>query len=111
MPDDLDSVERRAKFVLDLKAVHRALGLPDDVRVVMLHVTRDPDRVHVTVEGSGVPVRELHSGQDASGLAWHGAVDAPVLEHPSAVFRIQFGGWKLGDPIDAGAAQGEPSDG
>lgn len=87
--------QRRAKIVLDMGALHRGLGLDDDVRVVMVHVTRDPDRVHVTVEGEGVPSYPLFGG-DLAVLAAEGLVDSPQLAHPYHEHRMVFGGWKLG---------------
>lgn len=88
----------RAKIVLDMEALHRGLGLDDDVRVVMVHVTRDPDKVHVTVEGEGVPAFPLFGG-DMAVLAAKGLVDSPQLAHPYHEKRIVFGGWKLGETL------------
>lgn len=76
-------MSRRAKFVLGVDLVRRALDLGPDLRVVMLHVTRDPDALHVTVEGEGVPVLSgrVDVGDDAV-LAWRGLMEAPVLAWP-----------------------------
>lgn len=79
--DDLDwPGRRRAKFVLDREVLHRALGLPEDVHVAMVHVTRDPDMVHVTIEGPGVPEREAFGGE-VGQLAWRGLTSPQQLPH------------------------------
>lgn len=83
-------MSRRAKYVLNRQEMHQALGLPDDVRVAGMHVTPDPDMVHVMVDG-GVPEYPL-AGGDMAAMAWEGTVEAPVLQHP-------FG--KRSDPASA----------
>lgn len=72
---------RRAKYVLTRPELHRALMLLPDVSVVGVHITRDPDAVHVTVEGAGVPEFGI-AGGDLAAMAWTGTVEAPVLRWP-----------------------------
>ncbi len=61
--------------------VQQALSLGPDQRVVMLHVTRDPDRLHVTVEGPGVSTPGK-GGAEWERRAWSGEVSAPGLPWP-----------------------------
>jgi hypothetical protein len=76
-----DVMGRRAKYVLNRVELHRALGLRPDVAVAGVHITRDPDAVHVTIEGDGVPPFPLGGG-DMAMQAWSGTVEAPVLRWP-----------------------------
>jgi hypothetical protein len=80
--DKSGAVRGRAKFVLGVDLVHRALGLGPEMRVVMLHVTRDPDAVHVTVEGDGIVGGSRGVDEDDAVLAWAGLVEAPALPWP-----------------------------
>lgn len=93
---------RRAKFILDRRTLHRALGLPADVRVVALHLTNDPDAVHVQIEGDTVPACPMLSDLDAAEMAYHGTTEAPILQHPWDHLHAEFQGWKLGEPVLTG---------
>ncbi len=102
----VDAGERRAKFMFDRPTMHQALGLPDDVRIVSMHVTPDPDQLHVIVEGAGVPVgqaRPWTDGDDYMGAAYRGELGTWTLPHPYHRLRVHFDGWKVGDPVDDSA--------
>jgi hypothetical protein len=108
MADDLHSGvpapgPRRAKFVLDRLAVHAALGLPAGLRVVAMYVHLDPDELHVLVEGDAVPaaVADFGGEEDWGVAAAAGRVETQLLPHPyaSGVYRAEFPGWSVGDPV------------
>lgn len=99
---------RRAKFVFGRGLLARALGLPDTVRIVSMHVTHDPDIVHVIVEGDGVPEYGTSLGEHGD-LAARGVVQSPVLPHPAEAFKLTWDGWVLGGPSLEMRLRGEPS--
>ncbi len=78
---------RRAKFVFTNTDLHRALNLPPDVRITFVHTTIDPGRIHVVIEGDGVPaVPVFHAdgvqpGPGYDELAWTGDGEAPILRY------------------------------
>lgn len=73
---------RRAKYTLDRSMMAAMLRLPASTRVVALNVTRDPDIVHVTVEGDGVPPMPQPYG-DAAEMAFEGLAESVSLPLPT----------------------------
>lgn len=90
---------RRAMFVLGASDLHRALGLPDPVRVVAVETQQNPISARVIIEGGAIPP-VLLAGQDRTRLAWLEQLEAPVLWHPVQNFGVRFNGWTLGEGPD-----------
>jgi hypothetical protein len=86
---------RRGKIAITVRQMHRLLGLPDDVRIVTLRATHDPDLVHVMVEGASLPAQEVH-GTDYACMAYAGDAEAPFLWHPVAELGVTWGAWVPG---------------
>lgn len=72
---------RRGKLLLSVRQVAAALGLPDDIRIVRMHVSPDPDTLQVTVEGPGIPEgpHDWPGAPALSELAARGDFEAPIL--------------------------------
>lgn len=66
----------RAKFVLNVHEMHRALGLGPSMHVVQMMCRDDPNVVYVVVEGPGV------EATDDARMAADGLVEAPVMRWP-----------------------------
>lgn len=88
---------RRAMFMLKADAVHRALGLPDTVRVVALEAQQNPAVVNVVIEGAAIPPIGDQGEDDSTRQAWLDVVEAPRLWHPVERVRVWYGTWKVGD--------------
>lgn len=114
---------KRGKIVLSSQHVARLLGLPDDVRVVAMHVSPDPDLLYVRIEGDSLPDREIHEGGPSGAVsAWAGWSEAPYIWHPvqgakdGKAAKVWWGAWRPGDdrPVEqtywaaADGSEGEP---
>lgn len=98
--------QKRVKIVLPVDALHRLLGLSEDVRVVGVYATADPAAACVLIEGEGVPET---AGFGAEQLAAMGVLEAPRVWHPirgseDVALGLTWGAWKLGDTPMSGDA-------
>lgn len=93
---------RRGQYLFSVADLHGLLSLGDDVRVVGLRVSPDPDVLHVVVEGPGVRPYPNMLGICAAESAARGDGAAPILVHPG-----RWADWQL--PVERELAGEEPA--
>ncbi len=101
---------RRAKLSFSAGLLHRAIDLPDTVRVVGIRAEADPMRLDVIIEGDGIPAQPAYYvpppgvAPDNAVLAYTGDVSAPLVSHCCLTGKCV----KVGDDPEA-EANGTPA--